>query len=79
LVRGLHPRLLKLLPCGERAAVPVGLAVVEARGLAQGEALRFMRKGVGESQNYVLRRPARSLDLSNSAALKMVNTELSFT
>ena len=79
MIRGLHPRLLKLLPCGERAAVPVGLAVMEARGPGQREAVRFMCKRAGESQDCVLRQPARSLDLSDSAALKMVNTELSFT
>jgi hypothetical protein len=49
-------------PCARgRGGRHEGLEVVQrawVRGLAHGEALRFMSKQVGESQNYVLRQPA---------------------
>jgi hypothetical protein len=32
LIRGLHPRLLNLLPSGERAAAPVGLTPEDGQG-----------------------------------------------
>ena len=47
-----------------------GWRVRREGGLAQGEALRFMCKQVGESQNYVLRQPAYEGILSLSISWK---------